>query len=100
MIARPEIMTPGRAWRPATGALADGQIAQRKTWTRVPDQQVATAAMHIIHVVPSNRETVAVMNPLDPATVADVAPDGQGYLGPGWLQRPHGAGTLRRAGRP
>ncbi len=70
---------------PMAGKITDPQVAQRSTWTSVPDRDTAAAAMHIIHATPANASTVTELNPLDPGTVAD-GQTGDTYLG--WLQRP------------
>lgn len=92
---RESIMSPST--NPGSvGKFRPEQIAQRTTWSRVPDEQTALAAMHVIHVVPANGSTIAVMNPLDPGTIVDGGADSDGQ-GPGWLRRPHGYGTLFKA---
>jgi hypothetical protein len=74
---RDSIMSPST--NPGSvGKFRPEQIAQRTTWSRVPDGS-----------------TIAVMNPLDPGTIADGGGDADGN-GPGWLRRPHGYGTLFR----
>lgn len=79
--------------------LTDEQIAQRSTWSRVPDLDGSPLlGMHAINVGMMGRTTVTVVNPLDPGTVDDGnATDGGGT---GWLEP---AGTWRvpmlRAGR-
>lgn len=76
----------------AVGRFRPEQIAQRATWGVVPDDQMRTAAMHAVHVVPANGSTVTEVNPLDPGTVDDADP----AL---WLDTPHGYGYVSKAGR-
>lgn len=76
----------------AARKLLPEQIAQRSTWTRVPDQETTLAAMHAIHVVPMGATTVTHLNPLDPGTVPDAETEG----GPGWLVRPGDEGRIFR----
>lgn len=89
---REHIMSPSNH-PPALGRFTAGQIAQRSTWARVPDEQTALAAMHVIHIVPAHGSTITELNPLDPGTTDDNA-DTAG--GPGWLDRPHARGTIYR----
>lgn len=44
----------------------DGQIASQSTWTAVGDREVADAAMHTVHISPSNGSTTTVVNQLLP----------------------------------
>jgi hypothetical protein len=83
------ILSPSN-YPPRVGKFTDDQIAQRSTWSRVPDADVATAAMHIIHIAPAGASTVTVVNRMDPATVADDA-DG------GWLEAPTDFPSPRRS---
>ena len=48
------------------GRFRPEQIAQQKTWTVVPENERMVAAMHVIHVVPSNGSTETIVNPTDP----------------------------------
>jgi hypothetical protein len=91
---RESIMSPS-THPGSVGKFRPEQIAQRTTWRRVPDEQTAIAAMHVIHVVPHNGSTITALNPLDPGTVADGGADADG-MGYGWLHRPHGYGMLFR----
>lgn len=50
---------------PAVGKLSVAQIAQQSTWTVVPENERITAAMHVIHIVPSNGSTITRVNPVD-----------------------------------
>lgn len=84
---------------PVSGKLRPDQIAQRGTWAGIPDDQVATSAMQIIHVVPSNGTTVTTVNPLDPGTISAPTDDGTADT-LGWLDRPAARGTVMQAGRP
>lgn len=85
------------AYQPQAGKLREDQVAQRSTWSRVPDAQVELAAAHVIHVLPLGASTVTLLNPLDPGTVADPA---TGQDRPGWLMRPGADGSLHRANTP
>lgn len=77
---------------PATvGKFADEQTRNRLTWGIVPDDEMAAAAMHVVHIVQRGGTTQTFVNPLDPATVSDTAQ--------GWLERPADAGRLCPAGR-
>lgn len=89
-----ERIPAGYAYHPRARKLRPEQIADRSTWARVPDAQVAMAAAHVIHVIPLGASTVTVLNPLDPGTVADVA---TGEDRPGWLARPGAEGSTYRA---
>lgn len=89
---RETIMTPSNA-PGSIGKFKPEQVRDRLTWGIVPDDQIALAAMHVIHVVPVNGTTLTVLNPTDPATVADTASDC-------YLERPGGYGHVARAGRP
>jgi hypothetical protein len=75
----------------SVGKFRDEQLRNRQTWAIVPDDQVALAAMHAIHIVPMGSTTCTYVNPLDPATVADTAA--------GWLATPGAAGPVVKAGR-
>lgn len=48
------------------GRFRPEQIAHQSTWARVPDSDTTFAAMHMIHVIPSNGSTETRVNPLDP----------------------------------
>lgn len=50
----------------AVGRFRTKQIAQQKTWAVIPDEFTTIAAMHIVHVVPSNGSTETQVNPVDP----------------------------------
>lgn len=82
------------SYRAGARKLQPEQIAQRSTWARVPDQETTLAAMHAIHVVPMGASTVTHLNPLDPATVADI--EAEPEAGPGWLVRPGDEGPVFR----
>lgn len=87
---RETIMTPST--NPGSvGKFKPEQLRNRLTWGIVPDDQIAVAAMHVIHVVPQGGTTVTYVNPVDPATVADT-PNG-------WLEQPGGLGRCVPAGR-
>lgn len=60
--------------QPHVNKFTDTQIASRMTWARVPNEQVANYAMHIVRVVPKNASTETTVNPIDP--------DGDGYVCP------------------
>lgn len=79
---------------PRVGKLTADQIAQQSTWDGVPDRDSAAAAMHLIHVVPSNGSTETTLNPLDPGTLSD--DDGDR---PGWRRRPGSTDRVIPAGR-
>lgn len=69
------------------------QLAQRGTWARIPDYAPMEGLIHAIRFVPANGSTITELNPLDPATVADV--QGPSTIdGPCHLDRPHGDGRL------
>ena len=88
-LMRESIMSPSNA--PAiVEQLRPEQIAHRSTWSAVPDDQVAMAAAHIVHVYPANASTITTVNPLDPGTVAD-------GRGPCYLEPPGSYGHLARA---
>lgn len=80
---------------PVVGKLTPDQIASRSTWTGVPDRSATLAAMHVIRVVPAGSTTVTHLNPLDPATIGEVA---YGETS-GWYEGPAAAGSLHPAGR-
>lgn len=98
---RREIMHPGSVGQPGRVAAFDGsQIAQRRTWAMVPDEQTALAAMHVLHVNLVNGTTITELNPLDVGTVADRRADADNdFGGRGWLDIPHAAGTFLPAAR-
>lgn len=75
----------------AIGKLTAPQIATRKTWAAIPDDQLIMASMTQIHVVPVGSTTLTQVNPLDAGTTAD--------SDPAWLVRPAHHGRLFRAGR-
>lgn len=89
---RETIMSPSNS-PGSVGKFAPEQVRNRMTWAVVPDDETAVAAMHVVHVVPANGSTLTIVNPCDPATVADTAAGG-------YLERPGGYGFLARAGRP
>jgi hypothetical protein len=80
---------------PRVGKLTVAQIAQQSTWSGVADRDRTMAAMHVIHVVPSNGSTETSMNPLDPGT----APDADGHSRRAWLYRPGTVDRVVPAGR-
>lgn len=75
------------------GKLRAEQLAERGTWARIPDYSPMEGLIHSIHVVPVNGSTVTELNPLDPATVADVQSPSS-IDGPCHLERPFGAPRL------
>jgi hypothetical protein len=74
------------------GKFRDEQLRNRQTWGIVPDDQIALAAMHSVHIVPMGASTCAYVNTLDPVTVADTP-------AAGWLEVPGAAGPVVKAGR-
>lgn len=89
---RRSIMEPGYVGeRGAVGKFTDTQIASRMTWAQVPDSEVATAAMHVVHVTPANGSTITLVNPTDPAT--------EGETTPGYLVRPSAYAPVVKAGK-
>lgn len=54
---------------PGVDKLDSRQIAQRSTWSGVPDAHTELAALHTIHVVPANASSALLVNPVDPGTV-------------------------------
>lgn len=66
--------------------LTDDQIAHISNWNRIGWDEEPRAAMHIIHVVPSNGSTATSVNIVEPASQ-------------GWVDPPGGYGTLVPAGR-
>lgn len=96
---RESIMSPSN--HPPRRVFAPEQIASRRSWSRVPDENTAVAAMSIIHVRPLNGSTITELNPLDIGTVADRKADEDNDLGGlGWLDIPHAAGSLFSVARP
>jgi hypothetical protein len=83
----------------AVNNLTGPQVAQRATWSRVPDLAGSPLlGLHSITTGVIGRTTATVVNPLDPGTVDDGrAVDGSGA---GWLEHPGSWNVpLVRAGR-
>ena len=53
-------------WPATVGKFRPEQIANMETWGRVRDPEATLAAVHTIHMVPTNRSTTTYVNPLDP----------------------------------
>ena len=88
-----EVATDPSRWPAAVDRFEGPQLATRRTWSGVPDDDVRSAAMHAIHVRPAHSTTCVDVNPLDPGTTSDA-------VGPqGWVDTPGGCGVVRRAGR-
>jgi hypothetical protein len=48
------------------GRFRPEQIAQQKTWTKIPEDQRVFADMHVVHVQAENQSTTTYVNPCDP----------------------------------
>lgn len=66
-----ETMSSETPWPASVGKYRPDQIANMQTWGQVPDEQMRMAAVHTIHVTPSNRSTMTLVNPLDPGDQAN-----------------------------
>jgi hypothetical protein len=83
-------------WQPARRVqkLLPEQIAQRKTWARVPDVDLVKAASHVIRVTPGNGVTITEMFELDPGLSGETVGEGVG-----WLEGPRSYGHCAIHGR-
>jgi hypothetical protein len=54
----------------SVGRFRPEQIAQQKTWTKIPEEQRVNASLHVIHMIPSNGSTITHINPVDPGDEA------------------------------
>ncbi|MGH7483981.1 MAG: hypothetical protein ACREMY_00070 [bacterium] len=66
-------------WFSKTEKLRPEQIAQRSTWGRVPDIDMAKATQYVITVRPSNGSTVTEMFELDPGISGATVGEGRGW---------------------
>lgn len=94
MSHRLEFLANQAPWRSKTEKLRPEQIAQRRTWGRVPDTDMTKAAAHTIRVRPEGNSTCTEMFELDPGISGETVGEGRG-----WSAVPAGNGSVAVHGR-
>lgn len=85
---RMERLDESGGWQGGVQKLRPEQLAHQRTWARVPDIDMISAASHIIRVTPSNGVTITEMFELDPGISGESVGEGRG-----WLEPPRGYGS-------